>query len=111
MSAYFLSLDADTDLQSIYLYSEEVWGERQARRYLSGLYEAFDGIARNPETGRLRGELGDGIRSVPHGSHVVFFMMWKSDVAILRVLHGAMDLESRFANYDPLPGIDGKRSP
>lgn len=99
--AYVLSLDADGDLQDIYVYSEQMWGEDQARAYLVSLFDAFDAIGLNPAIGRLRSELGDGIRSLPHASHVIFFMEWQGEAAILRVLHGSRDIEEQFASYDP----------
>lgn len=109
-TGYFLSLDADEDLQDIYTYSNDVWGARQARRYLDGLFEVFAHLGRQPGMGRSRRELGEALRSFPHGSHVVFFMQWQGEVAIVRVLHGSMDFESVFADYNPLPGIEGGRS-
>lgn len=109
MSGYFLSLDADADLQDIYIYTDEIWGERQATIYLHGLYDVFGHIGRNPLMGRMRRELGDGIRSFPHGAHVVFFMSWQGEVAIVRVLHGAMDFESLFDAYNPIPALENKK--
>lgn len=109
MSRYFLSADADEDLQDVYLYSEDNWGERQARRYLTGLYDVFERLGAEPAIGRLRGELGEAIRSFRQGEHLVFFMEWEDEIAILRVLHGRMDIEHAFDGYDPLPGIAVKR--
>ncbi|MEX0347153.1 MAG: type II toxin-antitoxin system RelE/ParE family toxin [Rhizobiaceae bacterium] len=101
MSGWFLSQDADEDLQDIYLYSVENWGEDQARRYLDELFDLFDHFGRNSEMGRLRPELGEGIRSFPHVSHIVYFMNWRSEIAILRVLHGSREVDSEFADFDP----------
>lgn len=84
-------------------------GEKQARHYLAGLYEVFEYVAGSPGIGRARRELGEGIRSFPHGSHIVFYMPWQGEVAILRVVHGARDLEGLFEDYDPEPGIRSKR--
>jgi plasmid stabilization system protein ParE len=36
------------------------------------MYEVFEHVAVSPGTGRARRELGEGIRSFPHGSHIVF---------------------------------------
>jgi hypothetical protein len=36
-------------------------------------------------------------------------MPWQGEVAILRVVHGARDLEGLFEDYDPKPGIRSKR--
>lgn len=107
MSGYFLSLDADQDLQDIYTYTDEKWGAPQAALYLHGLYEVFEQIGQNQAMGRLRRDLGDGIRSFPHGAHVVFYMPWQGEAAIVRVLHGSMDFESLFGTYNPLPSIQG----
>ncbi len=101
MSDYFLSLDADEDLQDIYTYSEEKWDAKQAEKYTVDLYEAFELIGNNPKMGRLRRELGQGIRSLPHSSHVIFFMDWQGETAIVRVLHSSRDFEELFDTYNP----------
>jgi len=106
VSGYFLSLDADHDLQDIYTYTDEKWGTAQATLYLNGLFEVFDQIGRNPAMGRLRRDLGDDIRGFPHAAHVVFYMPWQGEMAIVRVLHGSMDFESLFGTYNPAPGIE-----
>lgn len=106
MSSFFLSADADSDLQDIYAYSLEVWGEKQAERYLRSLYDAFEKLAINLEIGRLRPELGRQVRSFPRGSHMIFYMRWQDEAAILRVLHGARDIDEAFQDFDPLAVID-----
>lgn len=93
----------------IYAYTEETWGEPRAVSYLYGLYEIFDHIGRHPLMGRLRPELGEAMRSFPHGAHVIFFMPWQGEVAIVRVLHGAVDFDSLFGAYDPMPGIETRK--
>lgn len=105
MSDWILSVDAEEDLQDIFLYTAQSWGERQARDYLSELFDLFATLALNPEIGRAREELGDGIRSFPHRSHVVFFMEWRGETAISRVLHGSRDIDSAFVDYDPVAGF------
>ncbi len=108
MSNFFLSLDADEDLQDIYIYTEEKWGAKQAEQYLLDLYEAFELIANNPKMGRLRQELGQGIRSLPHLSHVVLFMQWKNEMAIVRVLHSSRDFEKLIEAYNPEKNLGRK---
>ena len=71
MNGFLLSRDADIDLQDIFIYTDEFWGERQAKHYVAGLYEIFGQLGSNPGMGRLRHELGEGICSFPHGSHVI----------------------------------------
>lgn len=101
MAGYFLSRDADEDLQDIFNHTREAWGEAQAATYTHELFALFDLIANTPAIGRVRGELGEDIRSFPHGRHVVFFTAWHGEIAILRVLHGSRDIDAIFGNYDP----------
>jgi toxin ParE1/3/4 len=42
--------------------------------------------------GRLRSDLGIGVRLFPHGNYVILFSAVNSGVLIERVLHGARDL-------------------
>lgn len=105
MSRWLLTISALADMREIYSYGEEAWGGRQARWYAEYLYERFDGLARFPGMGRHRPELRDQLRSIPYGSHVVFYMQWTDRVVIARVLHGAMDFDELFEDYDPLADL------
>ena len=99
MAGYFLSRDADEDLQNIFNYTQGSWGEAQATTYMHELFARFDLIARTPAIGRVRPELGEDIRSFPYGQHVVFFTVWQGEIAILRVLHGSRDVDAIFENF------------
>ncbi len=96
MSDYLLSPEAISDLQDIYLFTIDEWGEKQAEKYLNEIYAVFDRLTQHHSIGRSRDELEAGLRSIPIGAHVIFFMLWQSDIAIVRVLHGARDVESVF---------------
>ena len=93
MSDYLLSPEAISDLQDIYLFTVDEWGEAQAEKYLNEIYVVFERLVQNAGIGRLRAELGEELRSIPTGAHVIFFHPLQSDVAIVRVLHGARDVE------------------
>lgn len=108
MSNFFLSIDADEDLQDIFVYTEDKWGTEQAKKYIFDLYETFDLIADSPKMGRLRRELGNGIRSFPAFSHVVFFMEWQGETAIVRVLHSSRDFKNAFDTYNPESALKKK---
>ena len=47
-----LSPEATADLEEIRQYTAERFGEDQARRYLSGLRQAFEQLASHPGSGR-----------------------------------------------------------
>ena len=53
-------------------------------------------IAQNPKMGRERPELAEGLQSFPAGKYVVFYRIWAGEVAIVRVVDGARDLEQPF---------------
>jgi len=52
--------------------------------------------ATQPLSGRLRPELGADIRSFVVGSYVIFYRPLADGVEIIRVLHGARDIEAIF---------------
>ncbi len=57
------------------------------------LKNVFKLIAENPKIGRDRPELSEGLRSFPAGSYLIFYRIWAREVAIVRVVHGARDLD------------------
>lgn len=62
-----------------------------AERVHSQLYNSLITISRQPKIGRLRGEIGSGMRSLAVGGYVVYYRLIDGTVRILRVLHGARD--------------------
>ncbi len=94
MKGYLLSKDADADLQNIYWFTHERWGEEQAEIYINGLFAAFEKIAQYPEMGRTRVELNAKIRSFAHKRHIIYYVALKGEIGISRVLHGSMDVEN-----------------
>lgn len=96
MASFVLTRAAYADLEDIESYTLETWGEAQRDRYISDLFEKFGVVAANPELGRLRPELAEGVRSLPHERHVVFYEIVAGRIHILRVLHHARDVEQQF---------------
>ena len=94
MTSYRLAENADADLQNIYWFTHESWGENQAEIYINGLFSTFELLAQHPDMGRLRMELGKDIRSFVHKRHVIYYIAIDGDIGISRVLHGSMDVEN-----------------
>lgn len=90
MSAYALSEEADRDIERIIRDSAQRWGWDQAERYVAGLHEAFETLARFPELGRPIDSVRPGYRRLEHASHSVFYRQKPGGVLIVRVLHGRM---------------------
>jgi toxin ParE1/3/4 len=88
---YVLSKKADEDLDGIYVYSAENFGESQADEYFLSLCACLQTLADNPRLGREAAWLNPGLRWHRHERHVVFYVTEGADTLIVRVLHAAMD--------------------
>jgi toxin ParE1/3/4 len=88
-----VSPKAEDDIVRIAAYTLERWGDRQMSRYIDGLHSRFAVLARFPNTGRRRDELGRGYRSIVHASHIVFYKVMGRNLVIVRVLHVRMSPE------------------
>ena len=95
MARLGISKSAKQDLGDIYLYIARD-SEEAARHVLSKLYESFQAIAVQPGMGRTRDELKAGIRSHSTGKYITYYQEVHGTVRILRVLHGARDVEKIF---------------
>jgi toxin ParE1/3/4 len=60
------------------------------------LDEQFRMLAAQPMMGRAREELAPGVRSFPFGRYVVFYMPLDDGIDVVRVLHGARDIDVVF---------------
>ena len=59
-------------------------------------------IAEFPHAGPPRPQWGEGIRIAIHGKYVIVYRVRDETVQVLRVVHGARDLDALFAD-EPLP--------
>lgn len=87
---------AERDLEAIGDYIAQD-NPRRAITFIRELRAQCRKIAQAPKAYRPRPELGKGIRSCAHGHFVILFAEDSAPVLIVRVLHGAMDIEGRFA--------------
>lgn len=69
---------------------------RRAASFVTELRRRCVKIAGNPAAYRLRPELAEGILSWAYENYVIFFTAHTDTLSIIRVLHGAMDIESHF---------------
>jgi len=95
MRLFFLP-EAIADLETIGDYIARD-NPRRAASFVAELRRQCGKIAGNPVGYRLRPELAEGIRSCAYGNYVIFFMLQGDILSIVRVLHGAMDMEAHFS--------------
>ena len=67
-----------------------------ADRWVDRLDEQFRMLAAQPMMGSAREELAPGVRSFPFGRYVVFYMPLNDGIDVVRVLHGARDIDAVF---------------
>ncbi|MFZ0495497.1 MAG: type II toxin-antitoxin system RelE/ParE family toxin [Methylocella sp.] len=86
---------AQIDLAEIWDFIGED-SQARADSFLDRLDQSFHGLAGNPRMGRARGELSQDLRSFPLGRYVIFYLALADGIEIVRVLHGARDLDAIF---------------
>jgi len=96
---YALTRRALFDLQDIYEYSLENWGERRALDYIDVLYKAFEQTAVTSHASRL------SARSAPFlmaqaGSHLIIYDMVPEGLIVLTIVHQMRNLEAVIAAMD-----------
>lgn len=60
-------------------------------------------MATQPRMGRAREELAAGVRSFAFGRYVVFFTPLPDGIDLVRVLHGARDVDDLFDPWSDHP--------
>ena len=84
---------AYADLEGIWLYTHEQWGEEQADRYVRRLNKQIMALATSPECGKSAEAIRAGYYSIQVGRHLVFYTFTDTIVSVRRVLHDQMDVE------------------
>ena len=93
MRNYQLTEAAKKDLREISAYTKNTWGKEQEETYRETIRAALRIIAKLPEIGQMREELGEGLRSFPVGNHIAYYVEKSSQIVVVRILHPAMDRE------------------
>jgi toxin ParE1/3/4 len=90
-----ISPRASEDLTEIWSYIADD-SVANADAFIDKLYETMDVLSRQPGAGRHREELASGMQSFPFGRYIIFHRAVTSGIEIVRVLHGARDIENIF---------------
>ena len=96
MARYSLTRKAQEDIGEILTYIA-VDNIDAAIKFDDRLTEVFELLSNNKKIGRLRPELKEDLRSVPEGNYLIFYRIWAGEIAIVRVMHGARDLDELFS--------------
>lgn len=90
MADYSLSVLAVDDLQRIYDFSLEQFGDVQATAYLMGLEETFMRLAARPTTAPAVDDIRPGYRRCIYEQHAIYFRVDGNDIYVVRILNHRM---------------------
>jgi toxin ParE1/3/4 len=86
---------AEADLEQIgdYIARDD---PRRAVTFVGEIEARIAKISNLPKAGRLRPEWGADVRSTPFGNYLIVWRLRGDVLQILRVIHGARDLDALF---------------
>lgn len=79
------------DLDDIWKYSAEKWGERRADTYVRSIHDAVVFLSGNPGIARSVNNIREGMMKYAVGSHVVYLRIGDESMSVTRILHSRMD--------------------
>lgn len=97
MLAIVLTPTASGDLAEIWEFIAAD-NPAQADSFIDLIDAKFQNFSRHPDAGRRRDELLGGLRSLPVRRYLIFYLQDDVCLRIVRVLHGARDVEAVFAD-------------
>jgi len=92
MTRLKVSRPAETDLLGIWIYLAE--HDLPAGRILRKITSRFADLQRFPGMGRARPQWGANFRSLAVENYVIVYKTTDAGVEVLRVLHGAQDIDA-----------------
>ena len=87
--------EAESDLDEIWWYIAQD-SPQNADRFLDRIQERCLALADFPQMGTSRDDLKVGLRSQPFGNYLIFYFPLEDGIDIVRVLHGARDVDAIF---------------
>jgi toxin ParE1/3/4 len=97
---YKLSVEAENDLQNIWLYTFENWSREQANRYIDLILDEVEYLCIKSNSGIDYGHLRKGYFKSKVKSHFIFYKVdsKKKLIQVVRILHQMMDIESQLGS-------------
>jgi len=96
MAQVLRTSQAEVDLLEIWVYIAESGFPDTADRFLDLIDGKCRAIATFPEMGQARPTLAPNLRSFSVANYLLFYRPAKDGIEVVRVLHGARDIEALF---------------
>ena len=93
---YKISIEAENDLENIWLYTFENWSIEQADYYFDLIMDEIEYLSENPKSGKDYNEVRKGYFRSRVKSHFIFYRINLKEeiVEIIRILHQQLDIET-----------------
>ena len=91
----FRSDKAKTDLVRIYAYLADR-NPKAADALIEDIDTKFENLSRFPFIGRERSSLAPELRSILVGTYVIFYLVERDRIVVVRVIDGRMDIDEEF---------------
>ncbi|MBB3659964.1 toxin ParE1/3/4 [Rhizobium sp. BK650] len=99
MKGYVLSKAAVADLDDIWDYTFDNWGQEQADRYVNDIRKACEALGLGQRSGRPIDDIWPGLFKLAINSHFLFYRALEDGRAgIVRILHKRMNVEARLGD-------------
>lgn len=82
-----LSTEAERDLESIWLYTVDIWSIEQAENYIGDITSTFELLSQSPLIERERIEFTPLVRVHGHQSHIIIYRVSGDFIDIIRIVH------------------------
>jgi len=86
MATYKLTLEAENDLDRIWLRGLKEFGVEQADRYYNALFDRFEVLAEQPHKYQLVDNIRKGYRRSPCGVDSIYYRVIGNDVEIMSII-------------------------
>lgn len=96
MKRYTLTPLADRDIAETAEYIARRDSLIQARTVVRAIKDKCQRLAETPGIGQVRWDIGEDIRSFHIWSYLIFYRQVDDGIEVLRVLHGARDIDETF---------------
>jgi toxin ParE1/3/4 len=86
-----VSREAERDLDDLEAWLVANWGPKAAANVIEAILSKIASLPELPYAGVPRPEVGEGVRFVISGRHLIYYEASERGLLVLRILHAAQD--------------------
>ncbi len=87
---------AKQDIEEIFEYTINIFGNRKADEYSTFLFAEIQMLQINPKIGHGRKDIPLGCLAWPFEQHIIIYEIWENCIFINRILHSKMNFLEQF---------------